>query len=138
MNSGPVAAALVRESLNRSIRLLFERDFFLLKNDVNERSITHKLAAYLQAEFPNWDVDCEYNRDRHDPKCLELPLRDNIWSDDVHAHTVFPDIIVHHRNTAENLRRLVKSNRRYTRRVSWSSMTNTAQEAYSVREIRNK
>ena len=103
MNSGPAAADLVRESLNSSIRRLLDRDFFLLQADVNERSITHKLAAYLRAEFPDWDVDCEYNRDRHDPKRLDLPLRDNVSSDDVHAHTVFPDIIVHHRNTGGNL-----------------------------------
>lgn len=47
-------------------------------------------------------MDCEYNRDRHDPKRLDLPPRHDISSDDLHAKTVFPDIIIHHRGTDEN------------------------------------
>ena len=36
---------------------------YLLEANVNERSLTHKLAEYLQAVVgPEWSVDCEYNR----------------------------------------------------------------------------
>src|SRR4051794_23576172 len=41
---------------------LFEKDLWLLQNDVSERAITHKLAEYLQFRFPKMYVDCEYNR----------------------------------------------------------------------------
>ncbi len=64
--------------------------------------MTHKLAEYLQQEFQGWNVDCEYNRDRADVKKLTLPRQGIDW-DDVEARTVFPDIIVHHRTTNDNL-----------------------------------
>jgi hypothetical protein len=79
---------------------LLERDRVLLEIDANERSLTHKLAEYLQLEFPNWHVDCEYNRDRHEMKRLDWA---EVRSDDTNATTVFPDIIVHLRVTNENL-----------------------------------
>ena len=47
-----------------AIGVLFKNDSFLLENSVNERSISHKLVIYLEKQFPDWDVDCEYNRDK--------------------------------------------------------------------------
>src|SRR4030042_3754738 len=44
-----------------ALGILFKNDSFLLEKDVNERSISHKLAEYLQEQFPDYDVDCEYN-----------------------------------------------------------------------------
>ena len=81
---------------------LKKNDWKLLKSDVNERSITHKLAIYLQENFPNFDVDCEYNRDGLDPKMLNLPVS-NILDNDTEAKTVFPDIIIHERGTKNNI-----------------------------------
>lgn len=73
----------------------------LLEKKVNERSITHWIATYLQELFPEHTVDCEYNRDGVDIK-RRLPTR--IMSDDSDAQTVYPDIIVHRRGThTENL-----------------------------------
>lgn len=74
----------------------------LLMNDANERSISHRLAIYIETHFPSWNVDCEYNRSHDDPKRLNIPSRDTS-SDDLHARTVYPDIIVHRRNTDDNL-----------------------------------
>jgi hypothetical protein len=88
------------------------------EKDVNERSISHRLASYLQHEFGDWDVDCEYNRNHDDPKLLKL-LRMyavNVSTDDVQARTVFPDIIVHHRGTDDNL--LVIEIKKTTNRLS--------------------
>lgn len=82
---------------------LLAHDAYLLTCDLNERSITHKFAEHLQRELPEWDVDCEYNRDHFDPKRLDLPPRNDISSDDLDAKTVFPDIIVHHRGTNQNI-----------------------------------
>lgn len=92
----------IEADVRKAIARLFERDSFLLENNANERSISHKLAEYLQMELDCWDVDCEYNRDDHEIKQLNLPPRQKP-ADDPHATTVYPDIIVHRRNTDQNL-----------------------------------
>jgi hypothetical protein len=51
----------VRDKIIRAYRMLLSRDSYLLVADVNERSI-HRLAMYIQEEFPEYDIDCEYNR----------------------------------------------------------------------------
>ncbi|MDA8277532.1 MAG: BsuBI/PstI family type II restriction endonuclease [Actinomycetota bacterium] len=90
----------VQRRLYAAYNTLLKKDRALLKLDANERSLTHKLAEHLQVEFPDWDVDCEYNRSEDAPKRLSVQT---ISTDDTDAHTVFPDIIVHHRNTKNNL-----------------------------------
>jgi len=85
--------------------LLQDRALFIL--NANERSISHRLALYLQEQFPDWHVDCEYNRNNNDPKIInwkpsEVKKR-QVSSDDTTGQTVYPDIIVHHRRTSENL-----------------------------------
>jgi hypothetical protein len=99
-----------KEDIEQRVALALKRlelhDAYLLENDCNERSITHRLAMYLQSEFEGWDVDCEYNRDVEAVglvKRLSYPVPDKIWANDTDAKTVFPDIIVHHRETSENL-----------------------------------
>jgi hypothetical protein len=94
---------LIELAVKSAVRKLQAKDGFLIRNDVNERSITHWLAFYLQREFPGWHVDCEYNRNHEDPKTLCLPRRNDLSSDDTHARTVFPDIIVHRRDKDDNL-----------------------------------
>ena len=88
--------------MSKSLLKLKKNDWKLLKSDVNERSITHKLAIYLQENFPNFDVDCEYNRGGLDPKILNLPVS-NILDNATKAKTVFPDIIIHERGTNNNI-----------------------------------
>lgn len=90
----------IKKKVNIAIDILFKNDSFLLEKDVNERSISHKLAEYLQIMFPEWHVDCEYNRREWDIKringieeCSEKRTTDRI----------FPDIIVHHRSVNDNL-----------------------------------
>lgn len=90
------------EHVLNALQQLLDRDSFLLERDVNERSITHRLAMYLAEEFPPWDVDCEYNRDGHDPKELYWGGPDPNRRD-TEAKTVYPDIIVHMRGEEDNL-----------------------------------
>ena len=52
---------IVKSSLQKLRRL----DKHLLDININERSITHKLAEYLKEYFPEFNVDCEYNRFEH-------------------------------------------------------------------------
>lgn len=90
---GPLAWAVVQ-----AVQTLLDRDAYLLWADVNERTLTHRLAIYVEQVFPGWDVDCEYNRDGHDPKEIAFGSGD----DAEHGSRVFPDVVVHKRGTAEN------------------------------------
>lgn len=92
----------IERSLNEALDDLLEKDAYILRVDANERTISHRLAGYLEPHFDGWNVDCEYNRNHDDPKRLEIPRR-KVLNEDTHARTVFPDIIVHKRNTNENL-----------------------------------
>lgn len=92
----------VTEKLTRALDKLVRDDAYLLEIDANERSISHRLAVYLESEFTEWNIDCEYNRNIEDPKRLNI---DSIRTDstDTQGRTVFPDIIVHVRGQANNL-----------------------------------
>ena len=92
----------VVQGFRTALRQLRECDRHLLDFDVGERSITHRLGLYLQPLFPEWDVDCEYNRNGHDPKTVILPDR----SDErlQRQTSTYPDIIIHRRGSnADNL-----------------------------------
>ncbi|KFZ30797.1 hypothetical protein IDSA_06820 [Pseudidiomarina salinarum] len=86
----------------QALTRFLKQDLDLLEIDANERTITHRVAIYLQELFPEMDVDCEYNRDDHDPKEMYLPGGEGD-AYDTDAQTVYPDIIVHRRKTGENL-----------------------------------
>ncbi len=92
----------VKSAVNAALAELLKHDSYLLEKDVNERSISHRLAGYLQSQFSGWHVDCEYNRNHDDVKRLQLAPR-HATDQDVEAVTVFPDIIVHQRSTDKNL-----------------------------------
>ncbi|MDB4980144.1 MAG: hypothetical protein JWM82_896 [Myxococcales bacterium] len=71
-------------------------DAHLLAHDCCEMAFTHRVAVYLEPAFYEWNVDCEYNRDGHEPKTLRL--------DDLTEDQVRPDIIIHRRGSnADNL-----------------------------------
>jgi hypothetical protein len=90
------------ELVNRAIDALVENDPELLDLDVTERALAHQLATYIARDVPKpLSVDCEYNRHFGDPKRLQLPKRDAL-DREVRATTVFPDIIVHERNTDDH------------------------------------
>ncbi|RQO81406.1 hypothetical protein [Acidovorax sp. FJL06] len=102
------------EAVARALFELLRNDHDLLGIDANERSITFRFAMYLQQYFPDWSVDCEYNRDGIEPKRLgHLELYPD--SEDVEAKTVFPDVIVHRRGTRRNF--LVLEFKKSTSRV---------------------
>lgn len=58
-----VAKPYLEKAVRAAINLLFEKDAFLLRRNVSERAITHRLALHLTHFFPFHDVDCEYNSD---------------------------------------------------------------------------
>lgn len=88
---------------NIAIEILFLNDIFLLTNSVHERSICHKFAEYLQILFPDWDVDCEYNKKGNATKRLMNIPNCSTKITDNNEHSVYPDIIIHQRNLTDNL-----------------------------------
>jgi hypothetical protein len=92
----------VKSVVEKALVKLQKNDSQLFEKDVNERSITHKLAEYLQQEIAPWNVDCEYNRRLDEPKRVKVPKGGVGW-DDLESRTVYPDIIVHKRATTRNL-----------------------------------
>ncbi len=106
---------MTKEKINQiiiaSIDILFERDSFLLSRnyDINERAVSHKLAIYLESHFSKlgYDVDVEYNRMRGD---YDVDAVGNLmgkklnWEESGEGSShVYPDIIVHKRDTDNNL-----------------------------------
>lgn len=88
-----------------------KNDIYLLQHDISERSITHKLAEYLKAEFREFHTDCEYNGDIDNPgtfrkelgidrdKMIELAVRK---IDENDTYNIYPDVIVHFRGSNDN------------------------------------
>lgn len=87
-----------KEDLIKSIQTFRLKEKFILDNDLNERTLTHKLAEYIQENFPDFNVDCEYNRMRKGedylPKKLELEQKEITHSN---PSRVYPDVIIHRR-----------------------------------------
>ena len=84
----------VREVMNAVLARLIAQDADLLVLDVHERTITAKLAGYMQELLPEWTVDPEYNRIQDRVKEVRFAEK---WI------IVVPDIIIHRRNSSENL-----------------------------------
>ncbi|MFH1743621.1 MAG: hypothetical protein ABIH23_31845 [bacterium] len=91
-----------KKRVAKAIEHFEKNDLGLLDRDANERSITHKLAEYLQQEYPDYHVDCEYNRRGTEVKRL-LDSVPSCTPSDTDAVTVYPDIIVHRRGEKQNL-----------------------------------
>jgi hypothetical protein len=102
----------VRQAVSVALERVKDEDTDLLRYDVNERSITHRLAVYLDDEIDSeWDVDVEYNRVGEDEvsksvsmEYLKSKIPDDVDPEDLDAKTVYPDVIVHNRGERyENL-----------------------------------
>lgn len=61
----------IKEKFERAVSEFLRLETYLLDNDVSERAITHTLACYLQCEFDESHVDCEYNRNGTKPKHIQ-------------------------------------------------------------------
>ena len=93
----------IKDAIKTSLDEFFQNEQDLIDVDANERSISFKIASYIQKHVSSdWNVDCEYNRDGNDTKRLEIPIT-NTGTDDTRGSTVYPDIIIHKRRKKENL-----------------------------------
>lgn len=98
--------------LKQSVELVYERDYYLIQNDVHEQDISHRIAYYFEnflMLYPwysenGYRVDVEYNRNFHDSKrafnscngCLKQECLAKIG---MHSYNEVckPDIILHKR-----------------------------------------
>ncbi|MBU4360611.1 hypothetical protein KKA66_02045 [Patescibacteria group bacterium] len=78
-----------------------DNEQYLFSTEVNERSMTHKFAEYLQTIIGcSWNVDCEYNRYGNKSKKIDEIkniVGKNTTTYELKPKTVFPDIIIHKR-----------------------------------------
>ena len=79
----------------------YAREAYLFEKDLGERTLTHRLAVYLERQYPGWQVDCEY--DRLGERTLRMPKGSIVSTDDHLGKSVYPDIVVHRRAIPENL-----------------------------------
>lgn len=88
--------------VNKAIDTLVDNEPQLLDLNVTKRALSHHLARYLGELVPEgFNVDCAYNRHFDDPKRLNLKRR-QAKDRELRATTVFPDIIVHKRDSDTN------------------------------------
>ena len=104
----------IESNLINAIAQLNANDFYLLRYNVSERSIAHKLAQYLTLFFPDYDVDCEYNANveaDNGKKYIMLLksvadsyglLQKNKKDQELVLRNVYPDIIIHKRGRNRN------------------------------------
>lgn len=100
--------------VKESMRILEEQDEWLLKNDLSERSIAHRLAYYLQHFFDDYSVDCEYNGamrqkgyarkkvymlkiELHRAEMALRKREEDFLEDRLIERSAYPDIIIHKR-----------------------------------------
>lgn len=107
-NPKSISASILEDKIISAVLKLYEKDKYLLDENVNERSISHRLAGYLQSEFKEWDVDCEYNRNVQGTDLIKrlscsYLIGETASTSDLSAKTVYPDIIIHQRGTEDNL-----------------------------------
>ena len=84
-----------------ALQAFYAREGWLLAQDAGERALTHRLAVHVEAQFPGWDVDCDYNR--LGERRMLLPRGTIVSTDDSLAKSVYPDIVVHQRTIPRNL-----------------------------------
>jgi len=85
----------IKKSVDNCLDIFMKNDIFLLENNVDERTISHRLAFYLQSEIPEMHVDCEYNREGFEIKKISNPK----WAK---PRGIYPDIIIHERGKNSN------------------------------------
>lgn len=79
-----------------------EKEKTIIKNDTNERTLTQRLAFYLELQlrknikYNDYSVNCEYNKDGEDIKRLK-------FGKNAKRKKIYPDIIIHQVKIKDNL-----------------------------------
>ena len=89
----------IREIVHQAVLTFFERDIALLQSGIREEALAHRLAIIMEPHLDGWHVDAEYNKRHREGRPEDKTYRDRRGK----TRTAIPDIIVHHRQTGENL-----------------------------------
>lgn len=101
----------LKQRFERALLNFQSHEQYLFQNDLGERTLEAKLSKYLQEEFEEFNVDCEYNRNLDEVKRLvrikeyvKERRKNNMLTDfeESHGINVSPDIIVHIRGNNSN------------------------------------
>ena len=84
-----------------ALKEFYAREAFLFEHDLGERTLTHRLALYVERQFPDFEVDCDF--DRLGPRTLNMPHGSIVSTDDHLGKSIYPDIVVHQRSVPNNL-----------------------------------
>jgi hypothetical protein len=79
----------------------YANEAFLFTHDLGERTLTHRLAVHLEKQFPDFTIDCDF--DRLGQRTLSLPRGSIVSTDDHLGKSIYPDIVVHQRERPNNL-----------------------------------
>lgn len=83
--------SIIKGKIREAIKLFITKDKqALLGVDIYEPTISHRIAVYLEKLFPDFDIDCEYNK-------TLLGKKKNM-----NGKKIRPDIIIHTRSTNED------------------------------------
>jgi hypothetical protein len=83
-----------------ALKRFYAREAFLFERDLGERALTHRLAVQLERQFPEFDVDCDF--DRLGQRTMNLPHGSIVSTDDHLGKSIYPDIVVHQRGVPNN------------------------------------
>jgi len=82
--------SIIKGKIREALKLFIAKDKqALLRVDIYEPTINHRIAVYLEELFPEFDIDCEYNKTLLGKK------------KDMNGKEIRPDIIIHTRMTNE-------------------------------------
>ncbi len=87
---------VIRQALKNAVEEMLTKDWDLVALGCHEQSLAHRIAVYLEPGFPKYHTDCEYNRRKHFIK--DYPAEKGRTKKKMR-----PDIIVHRRNSVENV-----------------------------------
>ena len=83
--------SIIKRKIREALQLFIAKDKqALLRVDIYEPTISHRIAVYLEELFPKFDIDCEYN------KTLLGKKKDR------NGKKIRPDIIIHVRGANED------------------------------------
>jgi len=89
---------IIKRKIREALKLFITKDKqALLQVDIYEPTISHRIAVYLEELFPEFDIDCEYNKTLLGKKKTLLGKKKNR-----NGKKIRPDIIIHVRGTNED------------------------------------
>lgn len=89
--------SIVKQKINSCVDKIYSKDKYLFDCKVCERCLMFRLAYYLQAEFPDYFVDCEFNKMGFNEYKHEYKVEPTRQGSDLKK--MYADIIVHKRNS---------------------------------------